>query len=247
MNTERRPLKLLHAADCHLGLDYDPAHAARAFEALVSLAIAEAVDCVLLAGDLFDHNRVTAEVVEFAAAQINRMAAPWVVLPGNHDQYDGRSVHHRFHLPQMCGPVRMLTEVDGAAVSLPGLGLTVWGRPVVDHCPEFQPLRGAPTRSGGGWQVAMAHGFHVPEGEATYRSSPIRAEEIGGLTCDYLALGHVHRFLDVSAGDTKACYAGPSFSMESGPVVMGSAALVALDPAAGVSVTQLRYQIPAAG
>jgi len=241
--TNRRALRLLHTADVHLGLDFDPRRAERAFEAVISLAIDEAVDAVVIAGDLFDHNRVTAHEVDFAAAQINRLSVPCVVMPGNHDQYDDGSVHRRIHLPDLCGPVRMLTDPQGSALELGDLGVTFWGRPVVDHCPEFRPLEGAPTRGGDVWHVALAHGFHVPRGEDSYRSSPVRVEEIEALGWDYLAMGHVHRFWDVSAGDTAACYSGSSFSYEPGDDAAGSAALVTLSLSAGVSVQRLRVAL----
>lgn len=246
MLTNRRPLTLLHTADVHLGLDFDPLRAERAFEAVISLAIDNAVDAVIIAGDLFDHNRVTAREVDFAAAQINRLRVPCVVMPGNHDQYDDGSVHRRIHLPDLCGPVHMLTDPAGSALELSDLGVTFWGRPVVDHCPEFRPLEGAPGRAGGGWHVALAHGFHVPRGEDSYRSSPVRVEEIEALGWDYLAMGHVHRYWDVSAGDTVAVYPGSSFTYEAGADAAGSAALVTLDPTAGVSVQQLRVVLDAA-
>lgn len=243
MSVDRRPLTLLHTADIHLGLDYDPLRARRAFEAVVSLALEHAVDAVVIAGDLFDSNRVDAREVAFAAGQLRRLHAPCVLLPGNHDQYDECSVYRRVHLPSLCDRVLLLHEPEGNVVRLPELGLTVWGRPVVDHSPDFRPLAGAPDR-GAGWHVAVAHGFYVPPGQSTCRSSPVRHDEVAALGWDYLALGHVHRFADVSAGHTVACYPGAPFTYDSGPGAAGTAALVRLDPASGVAVMPLEVRAP---
>ena len=233
MSTPKPHLKLLHTADNHIGLDVDPARAERAFRAVIAAALAEGVDGLIIAGDLFDHNRVTDAEVEFAAAEIARLSVPVIVLPGNHDQYDATSVHHRHHLPDLAPNVHMVTTVEGALLHIDELHTTFWGRPVVDHCPEFQPLAGAPERQNGGWHVALAHGFHIERGEQTYRSSPIRAEEIAALGWDYLAMGHVHRYADLSEGVTRACFPGSSFSLAED---YGSAALVTLDPIGGVTM-----------
>ena len=233
----RRPLKLLHTADVHLGLDLDPARAATGFRGAIDLAIAHAVDAVIIAGDLFDHSRVTAADVEFAAAQINRLAVPCVLLPGNHDQFDERSVYRRFDLGGLCPGLRLLLEPEGEQFTFDTLDLTLWGRAMVDHHPGFHPLDGSPNRGGHGWHVALAHGFHVPAGYDTDRSSPIRGEEIAELGWDYLALGHVHRFRDCSAGATMACYPGAPFTYEPGSD--GEAVLVHLHPQHGVSMEPL--------
>jgi len=243
----RRALTLLHTADVHLGLDLDPARAAHGFRGAIDLAIAHAADAVIIAGDLFDHSRVTAADVEFAAAQINRLAVPCVLLPGNHDQFDERSVYRRFDLGDLCPGLRLLLEPEGEQFTLDALDLTLWGRAMVDHHPGFHPLDGAPNRGDRGWHVALAHGFHIPEGYESDRSSPFRAEEIAELGWDYLAAGHVHRFRDLSAGATMACYPGAPFSYEAGAA--GEAVLVHLHPQDGVSIEQLavpgRMAVPA--
>ena len=76
-------LKLIHTADVHLGARHDDlgeqAAAQRerqfaAFRATVDLAIAEKVDLVLIAGDLFDSNVQPRRSVERVAAELKRLA-----------------------------------------------------------------------------------------------------------------------------------------------------------------------------
>ena len=52
----RKQRRILHTADLHLALLSDSA--CHSLEALVDLAIKTNVDLVIIAGDLFDHNRV---------------------------------------------------------------------------------------------------------------------------------------------------------------------------------------------
>ena len=77
-------LRLLHTADAHLGAaheDLGEAAAAlrerqhAAFRAAVDLALAERVDGVLIAGDLFDANTASRRTVERAVAELARLAA----------------------------------------------------------------------------------------------------------------------------------------------------------------------------
>ena len=77
----RRALKILHTADVHLDCDsygkaeQRQAHRAlyyRCFETIIERALAAEVDVLLIAGDLFDHNRVPDETIAFAQEQLRR-------------------------------------------------------------------------------------------------------------------------------------------------------------------------------
>ncbi|MDO8732619.1 MAG: DNA repair exonuclease [Actinomycetota bacterium] len=187
-NDRRRPARLLHTSDCHLARD-EGGPAQLAFQAVVNLAIARRVDVLLIAGDLFDHSRVGPEIVLWVADQLNRFPGSVVLLIGNHDCLDDASVHHRHDLRQVCDRLFMLDDPDGASVDLPGSDITVWGRAMVEHAPEFQPLFNAPVGRADRWSVIAAHGLLDAEAG---RSSPIRSSELADLTADYVALGHIH-------------------------------------------------------
>ena len=113
------------------------------------------------------------------------------------------------------------------------LSLAIWARGIEDHTPKHRPLEGYRAADPGWWSVVVTHGHYVRAGEASDRSSPITQAEIGLLGCHYLALGHWHRFLDVSEGDVKAFYSGSP----SEPGTHGASVnLVTLDPQTGVRV-----------
>ena len=69
----RRPLRLVHTADVHLGELPTPWHGAepdadeRAFARVIDIVLAEKADVLLIAGDLFDSNRVPEPAIRFAA------------------------------------------------------------------------------------------------------------------------------------------------------------------------------------
>ena len=88
-------LRLIHTSDTHLG---DPAGHPRAEDVLASVVCAVARlggDMLLLAGDVFDNERVSDEVVAWFVAQMASVDVPVVVLPGNHDLAHQTSVYRR--------------------------------------------------------------------------------------------------------------------------------------------------------
>ena len=215
MPASRRPLHLLHTADIHLGSDAygrteDQAAQAererRLFTRIVDRALADAVDLVLIAGDLFDHNRVTDETVAFVRIELDRLRQPVVILPGNHDCLYANAIYdrHRFAAPH----VHVIRQLDGESLALPELDALIWGRAMEEHEPAFQPLAHIPSRDASRWCLAMGHGFFFEERQRPDRSSPIFADEIRDTGWDYVALGHHHLQANVSQGPVTAYYAG---------------------------------------
>src|SRR4051794_19529030 len=82
----RPPAKVLHVSDCHLGASRSTDEQ-DAFVGAINLALGEEVDAVLVTGDLFDHGRVGDDLLEWTAAQLDRLSQPIVLLPGNHDLF----------------------------------------------------------------------------------------------------------------------------------------------------------------
>ncbi|MFC2071909.1 metallophosphoesterase [Chloroflexota bacterium] len=61
----------MHTSDLHL--ESLGGRACHSLEALVNLAIKTKVDLVIVAGDLFDHNRVDESLVSFVVEQLQRL------------------------------------------------------------------------------------------------------------------------------------------------------------------------------
>ena len=104
MSPSRRPLRVLHTADVHLDSDGggNPGQRAahherdrRVFRRIVDRALTDTVDLLLIAGDLFDHNRVPDETVEFARTELDRLRQPVIILPGNHDCLRTNAIYDR--------------------------------------------------------------------------------------------------------------------------------------------------------
>ncbi|MBI4340517.1 MAG: DNA repair exonuclease [Chloroflexi bacterium] len=228
----RRPLRLLHTADLHLGSDDYPAEAIQGLHAVVEAACRHSPDALLIAGDLFDSQRISPETASYAFQSLGGLACPVIIVPGNHDTLLTSLTFHKTLLP---ANIRVLLAPQGEMAIVEPLDLAVWGRPVYDHAPEFRPLGGLEPRPKGGWYVAIAHGLVISESANEGRSSPISQRELAGADCDYIALGHVHQFRHVGNGNAPAYYSGAPSGTRDNTVV-----LVHLDPLQGVSVQPIR-------
>jgi exonuclease SbcD len=240
----RKYCQLIHTSDVHLDNEIGPAgeesRGQLGFMAVVDAAIEKNVDLFLLAGDLFDHNRVKQPCLEFTVRQLSRLHCPVVMIAGNHDCLADYSIYHQFNPGIAETDVHFIQNPAGDSLEFEAWGLRIWGQGIVEHAPDNKPLANVPVVPYEGWHVGMAHGYLNTRGGDSY-SSMITEEEIAGSSLDYLALGHVHVFTDMEFGGTRAVYPGsPNLSQGSKE---STAAHVILDPELGISVNRLTFSI----
>ena len=113
----RVPRRILHTSDLHLVSLGDKA--CGSLEALVNLAIKTKVDLVIIAGDLFDHNGVSDDLVGFVVQQLRRLPIYVAILPGNHDCLALNSVFDRWELWENCANVRVFRSPNGEIIDFP--------------------------------------------------------------------------------------------------------------------------------
>jgi exonuclease SbcD len=220
-------LRLLHTADVHLGARNtdlgDGAVALRerrfaAFRATVDLAIAERVDLVLIAGDLFDSNAQPRRTVDRVAAELRRLLEAkirTVIIPGTHDVYDRASIYRAYDLPALAGSgadddwITLLTP-SRRDVHLPSCDVVVHGVVFETKRAPHSPLQGLDVGVDGRatWHVGMVHGALAIPGVVDRDEVIVTAEEIAASGLDYLALGHWHSMQQGKAGTTVYAYSG---------------------------------------
>ena len=231
---------ILHTSDIHLddrlGAKGEESFAQRGLMNVVDKSLELDVDLFLIAGDLFDHNRVKSACLEFASGQLARVQCPVVMITGNHDCMTDYSVYNRYDPREAGSHINFITEEEGGIVEFSDLDLKVWGKGIVDHHPENKPLESVPEKDHDGWYIGMTHGYYVERGAGMY-SSLITPDEIAGSTFDYLALGHVHVFSKIHHGATQAAYPG-SPSLDQGIREM-TAAHVEFSPDRGVRINRI--------
>ncbi len=240
---------LVHTSDLHVGADARPSDATHT-ESLrylrAVLAAAAQAHVLLIAGDLFDNNRLRLPLLEAAAALLAEASCRIVILPGNHDPLTPDSVYHRgpfaevsnVHVlglpPQSPPPLRGRVREggDGGSVIFPDWDLEVFGRAHRDYG-DMAPLGDLPPRATR-WRIALAHGHYDEEAEGGSAWRPswrIRSEHLTAAQADYVALGHWNRAVRVGDGAALAYYSGS-------PDLAGTVNLVRLAGDGSVQVTQ---------
>ena len=195
--------RFIHAADPHLdsplqGLELHEGAPVgvlrgatrRAFGNLVDLAIEEAVDFVVIAGDLYDGDWKDYSTGLFFRSQMVRLQAkgiPVYLIAGNHDA--ASVVSKKLSLPEN---VHVFSTRTTESVEVPG-------QPVVIHGRGF-PHRAVPENLDKDYPPAVAGRFNLgllhtsltgrPEHD-TY--APCSEQDLRSKGYGYWALGHIHQ------------------------------------------------------
>jgi DNA repair exonuclease SbcCD nuclease subunit len=231
-------VRLLHTSDVHLGATFkvlgergpeQRRQLRETFGRVVDLALAERVDVVLLAGDLFDSVAAARVHVPFAAEQLHRLGQagiPVCAIAGNHDPLGEGSEAVWADLARRCPGVTVFGQQLGTRV-IAECDLTVVGRSAPRRLSTESPLAGLPVRRQTRYLVALAHGsVERPDFEAQF--TMIGPGEIGASGVDYLALGDWHSAQNVSAGGVAAWYSGAPELIDLDEGVSGNALLVTI-------------------
>jgi exonuclease SbcD len=243
-------LRLLHTADVHLGARHtdlgERAAELRerqfaAFRVSVDLAIAEEVDLVLIAGDLFDSNTQPRRTVERVAAELARLANAsirTVLIPGTHDVYDGASIYRSYDLAAMARTshewVTVLTP-EQSNVWLPSLDAVVHGRVFSTKRAPENPFEGFDARMDrrATWRIGLAHGSLAIPGKTDSDEVVFTEADISRTGLDYLALGHWHSAVEGRAGNVTYAYSGAPEPVAIDQDGAGQVLIVSLDDKGG--------------
>jgi len=205
------PVKFLHTADWQMGMKAlqagEKAKEVRSkrYETagrIVELAKREAVDFVVLAGDLFEHHDVDEAVVRKTVTLLDGFGSiPVFVLPGNHDPLVAGGVWDRQSWQRVGAHVTLLGKAKEILVSD---GVAIYPSPLHQKQSAVDPTEWIPSRAPGDSRIriGIAHGSLdlLPE-----RSNfPIASRRVNESGLDYLALGDWHGFLQHG----KAVYSG---------------------------------------
>lgn len=214
---EPLPLRFIHTADIHLdsplrGLSaYQDAPAEQlrgatreAFRQLVTLAIEERVDFIVIAGDLYDGDWPDFNTGLFFCAEMGRLqraGIPAFVLFGNHD-----AESHMTRALRLPDNVRRFSANGCEVHRLEHLKVALHGRSFKkrDTPENLLTSYGEPLR--GYVNIGVLH--TALEGHADHASyAPCTLEQLHAKGYDYWALGHVHEHR-VWTGRSTICFPG---------------------------------------
>jgi len=214
-------MKLIHTADIHLdacfaGAGMPPGFGAKrrhqlreTFAAVLRHAWTCGAEAVLIAGDLYEQDRVSRDTLAFLREQFERLAPlPILITPGNSDPYTEDSP---WFIEEWPANVHIFTKPGWTAWQCPGAPLTVHGFACTGEAvPDdlFSRLR---VPRDGRMHVALAHGAErscLTPNDAPHAPFDLFAVAQPGL--HYLALGHLRRMIAVRQDQGfQAWYSGP--------------------------------------
>lgn len=195
-------LRFLHAADLHLdapfsglaaydGAPVDRLREAtrRAFERLIDLALAEQVDFVVIAGDLFDGDWSSLQTGLWAASQFRRLGKiPVFLIRGNHDAQ--KILAQRIAWPEN---VREFSVEQPETMLLPGLDVALHGRGFATREARTDLAAGYPSAVPGCWNIGLLHtSLNGDDQHDSY--APTTEAVLLDKGYNYWALGHIHQF-----------------------------------------------------
>lgn len=212
-------MKLIHTADIHLDASFAAAGMPAGFgnrrrqslrdvlSAILRRAKEWPADAVLLAGDLFEHDRVSRDTIAFLREQFEALRPiPVFIAPGNHDPYVLSSPYATEAWP---ANVHIFRTPEWTEDQLKNVPLTVHGFGFDGPEISRNPFAELQVRDDGRVHVAVAHGSergHQPAGKNTY--APFDAYSLAQAGLNYVALGHFHAFTPIETPTTQFAYSG---------------------------------------
>lgn len=227
-------LRLLHAADLHLGSPlaaFSPERAAvrrnrqlDALERLLADGVAAGAQMILLAGDVFDTPTPDRNTAARFFGICGALSVPVVVAPGNHDPWVEGGVWAGEALPQnLCVfHADRLSRFD-----FPALGAAVYGYAFTGESMGAPALGNGDVLLPDRTCVLLAHGDLLSPLSAY---APLSGEQLARSGFAYAALGHIHNpAAPARYGNTVAAYSGFFAGRGFDEVGAGHALLVELE------------------
>lgn len=194
-------MKIMQVADLHLDRMFEGVHDVtpelrailvnanqKTYATIIDLAITQAVDLVLFAGDTFHQSAVTLVTQHFFLAGLNKLQAAHIKVTlsfGNHDYY--QQARYWFTFPDN---VTLFTsdKVEEKEISLGAEMVTIVGFSYLTPQLTTEKAREFPVKNKQ-WTIGMYHGA-LGENGALY--APFQLAQLQKLHYDYIALGHIH-------------------------------------------------------
>jgi DNA repair exonuclease SbcCD nuclease subunit len=153
-------------------------------------------DALLIAGDLFDQERVTRDTVAFILSELASLETiPVIIAPGNHDPFFSASPYATETWPNN---VRVFSEPTWSTLSLQEGRLQIHGFAFDGFDISSNPYGALQAPENGAVHIAVAHGSergHQPPDGKLYAPFDAASMVLPGLR--YVALGHFHRVTEI--------------------------------------------------
>lgn len=201
-----KEIQFLHMADLHLDSPFiglstlpQPLFSAiqestfQSLERITTVAIKEAVDFVLIAGDIYDSEDQSVRAQARFSKEMKRLEVaniPVFMIHGNHDFIEKHK--EKLTLPSnvhvFSEQVEVMSHKTATGVSVNICGFSYNERHIRSSRVDKYKIQGNAD-----FHIALLHGSEVSSSEEHDLYAPFRVQEISKKGFDYWALGHIHK------------------------------------------------------
>ncbi|EBF5161375.1 exonuclease SbcCD subunit D [Listeria monocytogenes] len=201
-----KEIQFLHMADLHLDSPFiglstlpQPLFSAiqestfQSLERITTVAIKEAVDFVLIAGDIYDSEDQSVRAQARFAKEMKRLEAaniPVFMIHGNHDFIEKHK--EKLTLPSNVHIFSEQVEVMSHKTAT-GVSVNIYGFSYNERHIRSSRVGEYKIQGDADFHIALLHGSAVSSSEEHDVYAPFRVQEISKKGFDYWALGHIHK------------------------------------------------------
>ncbi|EAC7320659.1 exonuclease SbcCD subunit D [Listeria monocytogenes] len=201
-----KEIQFLHMADLHLDSPFiglstlpQPLFSAiqestfQSLERITTVAIKEAVDFVLIAGDIYDSEDQSVRAQARFAKEMKRLEAaniPVFMIHGNHDFIEKHK--EKLALPSNVHGFSEQVEVMSHKTAT-GVSVNIYGFSYNERHIRSSRVGEYKIQGDADFHIALLHGSEVSSSEEHDVYAPFRVQEISKKGFDYWALGHIHK------------------------------------------------------
>ncbi|EAG1934830.1 exonuclease SbcCD subunit D [Listeria monocytogenes] len=201
-----KEIQFLHMADLHLDSPFiglstlpQPLFSAiqestfQSLERITTVAIKEAVDFVLIAGDIYDSEDQSVRAQARFAKEMKRLEAaniPVFMIHGNHDFIEKHK--EKLALPSNVHVFSEQVEIMSHKTAT-GVSVNIYGFSYNERHIRSSRVGEYKIQGDADFHIALLHGSEVSSSEEHDVYAPFRVQEISKKGFDYWALGHIHK------------------------------------------------------
>ncbi|EAF2058593.1 exonuclease SbcCD subunit D [Listeria monocytogenes] len=201
-----KEIQFLHMADLHLDSPFiglstlpQPLFSAiqestfQSLERITTVAIKEAVDFVLIAGDIYDSEDQSVRAQARFSKEMKRLEVaniPVFMIHGNHDFIEKHK--EKLTLPSNVHVFSEQVEVMSHKTAT-GVSVNIYGFSYNERHIRSSRVDKYKIQGNADFHIALLHGSEVSSSEEHDLYAPFRVQEISKKGFDYWALGHIHK------------------------------------------------------
>ncbi|EKR6379779.1 exonuclease SbcCD subunit D [Listeria monocytogenes] len=201
-----KEIQFLHMADLHLDSPFiglstlpQPLFSAiqestfQSLERITTVAIKEAVDFILIAGDIYDSEDQSVRAQARFSKEMKRLEVaniPVFMIHGNHDFIEKHK--EKLTLPSNVHVFSEQVEVMSHKTAT-GVSVNIYGFSYNERHIRSSRVDKYKIQGNADFHIALLHGSEVSSSEEHDVYAPFRVQEISKKGFDYWALGHIHK------------------------------------------------------